>query len=317
MKLINSNKWFITRDKCPVCGSDDSKTIYQTKYDESPVKDYLESFYNPQGKVEFEYLKDAFYILNECTACKAIYQRDIPDGVLMERLYEHWIDPKIITVEEKNHNLSYYTRYAQEVMQIVSYFKKEPGSLNFFDFGMGWGKWALMAKAFGCNSYGTEISNERIEFAKSNGIKVITWDEIPQCQFDFINTEQVFEHIAQPLETLKYLKTALKPDGILKISVPHADDIKARLKKMDWTAAKGTKYSLNTLAPLEHINLFNRASLIEMANIAGMEMVYIPLITQYRFSTDWGTPERIVKNILLPIYYNLFKKRNYVFLRKK
>jgi 2-polyprenyl-3-methyl-5-hydroxy-6-metoxy-1,4-benzoquinol methylase len=317
ISMVNKNDWFITRAECPICGSDACQTIYQHAYTESPIKDYLIDFYSVQGKTEFKYLEGATYVLNECGMCGGIFQRDIPNDILMERLYEHWIDPQIIAVEEQKHNLSYYTRYAQEIMQVISFLKKEPSTLSFFDFGMGWGKWALMAKAFGCNSFGTEISNERIAFAKSNGINVITWDQIPNQQFDFINTEQVFEHISQPLETLKYLMTALKPDGILKISVPFATNIDARLKRMDWTAAKGTTYSLNPLAPMEHINFFKRSSLIKMANEAGMEQVYIPLKTQYRFTTDWGTPERIAKNILLPIYYNLFKRRNYIFLRKK
>ena len=73
-----------------------------------------------------------------------------------------------------------------------------------------------MAKGFGCESYGTELSEERIKYASSNGIKVIAWNEIPKHSFNFINTEQVFEHIPNPLDTLIYLKDALKPMVYLK-----------------------------------------------------------------------------------------------------
>ena len=55
-------------------------------------------------------------------------------------------------------------------------------------------------------------------------------EQAENLRFDFINTEQVFEHISEPLETLKELKTLLKPGGIIKISVPTADDINRRLK---------------------------------------------------------------------------------------
>ncbi|HPD58019.1 MAG TPA: class I SAM-dependent methyltransferase [Smithellaceae bacterium] len=172
-----------------------------------------------------------------------------------------------------------------------------------------------MVKAFGCDSVGLELSTERIENAKLNGIKVITWNEIPDQRFDFINTEQVFEHIPEPLQTLRHLKTALKTDGILKISVPTANDINRRLKIMDWKAPKGTSNSLNPVAPLEHINYFTRSSLVTMASKAGMEEVFIPLKIQYRYSTDWGDFFKIAKNIFRPIYRNIFKRQNYAFLR--
>jgi 2-polyprenyl-3-methyl-5-hydroxy-6-metoxy-1,4-benzoquinol methylase len=118
----------------------------------------------------------------------------------------------------------------------------------FFDFGMGHGRWALLAKGFECQSYGTELTDELIEHAKSNGINVISWDEIPQYSFDFINTEQVFEHISKPLQTLHHLKKSLKDEGILKISVPPANDIDRRLKIMDWESPKYSRNSLNAVA---------------------------------------------------------------------
>lgn len=311
-----SNPWFARREECPACASGRFKAIYQSQYDEPPVKDYLSDFYSPQGMVEFEYLHGASYILCECNICGLIFQRDIPNETLMERLYEHWIDPhKVFSQQQEHDGLGYYSYYAQEIMQIISYFSKKPSSLCFLDYGMGWGKWALMAKAFGCDSYGTELSMERIQHAKSSGIKVIEWDEISQHRFDFINTEQVFEHIAEPLQTLRHLKNALKTDGILKISVPTANDIERRLRIMDWKSPKGSRNSLNPVAPLEHINFFRRASLAKMAVEAGMEEVFIPAKLQYRFMTDWGGVKRIAKNLLLPLYRNILRKQNYVFFR--
>jgi 2-polyprenyl-3-methyl-5-hydroxy-6-metoxy-1,4-benzoquinol methylase len=311
-----SNPWFKRRKICPACSSEKFRTIYNSPYDEGPVKNYLVDFYSPQGLVEFEYLDGASYFLCECDVCGLIFQRDIPNDILIERLYEHWIDPeKVFPQRQKEDHLKHLPGYAQEIMQIIAHINREPSSLCFFDFGMGWGEWALMAKAFRCDSYGTELSLERVKYARTNGIKIIEWEEIPQYQFDFINTEQVFEHIPEPLQVLRHLKTALKPDGILKIRVPDANDIERRLKIMDWKAPKGSRDSLNPVAPLEHINCFRRASIVRMAKEADMEEVLIPLKVQYRYITDWSKPKRIVKNILLPIYRNLLKKQNHVFLR--
>lgn len=260
----------------------------------------------------------AKYTLNECNSCGLIYQKEIPNDELMYILYEKWVDPKTVFDQHaKTADLSYYSYYAQEVMQLIAFFKKVPSELKFYDFGMGWGNWARMAKAFGCDSYGTELSPSRIEYAKSHGIKIIGSDEVPEHQFDFINTEQVVEHIPQPLETIFHLKKSLKPSGLLKISVPNGDDIKRRLRVMDWTAPKGSKNSLNPVSPLEHINCFNRSAIIRMANLVGLEPVRFPISLQYAHSTNWIRVKPVIKNILRPIYRNILQKGIYMFFRHK
>lgn len=307
--------WFVQRDMCPVCESDAFRGVYECRYDDPPISEYLIDFYSPQGEVELEYVAGASYLLCECQSCAALFQRYIPNNALMERLYEHWLNPwKALGHGQENEGIEFYAEYAQEVMQIIAFIGKMPATLDFLDFGMGWGQWSLMAKAFGCRSAGTELSEVRIEYARSNGIPCIGWEEIAQHRFDFINTEQVFEHIPEPLETLRYLKKALKPNGILKVSVPPAHDIGKRLITMDWKAPAKSRRSLNAIAPLEHINCFTRTSLSTMAARAGMREVQIPIRTQYAYSTGWCGPKRIARNLIRPVLRNRFRRQNYVLL---
>jgi SAM-dependent methyltransferase len=178
---------------------------------------------------------------------------------------------------------------------------------------MGWGEWVLMAKALGCDAWGTELSKERIRHAQSNGIKVVSWQEIPRHDFDFINTEQVFEHIARPLETLSHLCKALKPGGVIKISVPTASDIKRRLRLLDWAADKESANSLNPIAPLEHINFYRRKSLLRMAGIVGLREVRMPLTACYQALFVSLSVETTLKNLLRPIYRNVLQRQNCLF----
>lgn len=319
--LVENNMgtpYFVDRTICPACKSPEQHNIYRCDFTKSPIREYLDSFYSPQGYIEYEYLEGAVFSLNECKGCGLIYQEQIPNDELMERLYEKWIDPEMAfqrhLTGDDLHVLSYY---AQEIMQLVAYFGKDPNELTFLDFGMGWGKWLRMAKAFSCDAYGVELSKRRIEYAKSNGVEVLSWDELPKHQFDLINTEQVFEHIPQPLDTLMYLKRSLKHDGIIKISVPNGSVMGRRLKVMDWTASKGSRNSLNPVAPLEHINCFDRGAIIRMADIVGLETVYLPILSQYQFTTGWCRPKRIIKNLLLPFYRNIFRRGTYLFFRLK
>lgn len=311
-----SNQYFVTRQACPGCKSIDTKTIYQKPFDKPPISDYLTDFYSSRGKIEFEFLSGSDYILDECTNCRMIFQKEIANDDLMSRLYENWLNPeKTFNEHQKRDGLSHYAFYAQEIMQMIAYFNKRPSQLKFFDFGMGWGRWAMMAKAFGCEAYGSELSKDRIEYAKSNGITVIEWNQFPEYQFHLINTEQVFEHIPEPLETLLHLKKALIPGGLLKISVPTANDIERRLKIMDWKAGKYGKNSLNAVAPLEHINFYRRQSIVKMAEIAGLKEVLIPVKTQYQYTSEWTGLRKIAKNFYNPISKNVFKKLNYLFFQ--
>jgi len=238
----------------------------------------------------------------------------------MKKLYEEWIDPqKSFNKRIMENKLVFETclEYAQEIMILMEYFKYLPKKLKFFDFGMGWGRWCLIAKAFGCDVYGNELSDTKITYVKGLGIKVITYNKIPKFQFDFINTEQVFEHIPNPLETLQHLIKSLNRYGLIKISVPDGSDIKRNLKILNWKAPKGSKDSLNPVSPLEHINCYNRNSIIKMADKVGLELVNIPIKTQLAYTLRWNSLRSSIANILKPIRKNIFNKGTYLFFRLK
>lgn len=264
--------------------------------------------------MDFNYLQGADYHLSACQDCTMIFQREVPGDHLMEVLYEEWIDPKKVFLEhQRTDRLKKYTHYAEEIATMIAFFKAVPSSLKFLDFGMGWGSWAQMAKALGCNAYGTELSQQRIDYAMANGVKIMTWDDIPAGNFDFINTEQVFEHLSAPLETLLHLKQGLNKNGILKISVPTVKDIDRRLELMDWKAERKSKNSLNGLAPMEHINYFKTNSLIKMADIAGMAAIEIPSKHHHMFTPRGKGLGHIFKETFFPKKRN----KNYMFFRVK
>ena len=159
-----NNKYFVIRENCPACGSSDSRELYSCGFLQSPIREFLESFYSPQGKVEFEYLNGANFILRECNNCGMIYQKEIPNDFLMKKVYEEWIEPqKVFELDLDKEDIAYFFYYAQEVISIITFFKTEPSQLKFLDFGMGWGKWCQMAKAFGCGSYKTDGNNVAIQ----------------------------------------------------------------------------------------------------------------------------------------------------------
>lgn len=282
------NNHFIKRLQCPVCQSDNLKVLYTESYESDLIKNYLDDFYNPQGGVEHEYLVGTDFSLQKCSNCDLVYQENVPNDDLMFRLYEQWIDPNIVCEARDKLPLWYYESYANQLLDLVSFFNKPPNNLEYLDFGMGWGKWCLMAKAFGCQVYGLELSKERIAYAKRNGIKVLDETDLNTHQFDYINTDQVFEHIPNPLQVLHDLVALLKPEGIIKISVPNGNQVEHLLETMDWSAKKGHQNSLNVVAPLEHINCFKTKTIMILAEACNLELIEVPRARQnYRSKTDF------------------------------
>ncbi|MFK8068879.1 MAG: class I SAM-dependent methyltransferase [Gammaproteobacteria bacterium] len=318
-----SNPQLEVRTHCPVCRSRDHDELARLSYDNHRFSNFIKLQYSRVGPgIDMNYLEGEDYVLRKCAACELIFQAYIPNDDMMEMLYETWIDPEITRINHlRQDKLEHFSRYANEICMLVEHIDAPIAELRFLDFGMGWAKWSLMAKAFGVESWGSELSEKRIENAEKLGISICTWDDIPGRDFHLINTEQVFEHIPSPLDTLKHLREGLSSNGLLKISVPGYINPLSKLDALDWKdgIAKGSKEDLNPVFPLEHINCYSYKTLETLADKAGMKIVKIPLLTQYKYGGSFvgaGVGDA-VKKVMRPFYRNYMRRQNYVFLTAK
>ena len=305
-----SNPYFVERTLCPACKSGATTTLYSKDYSDPKIRRYLSEFYSSQGKIELDYLEGASFTVDECMECELVYQREIPNAFLMTKLYDEWIDPERAAVQFRtgeNRNVvgvadvDYYSKLALEVARLVAYFNRLPSDLHLLDFGMGWGDWCRTAKAFGCQSYGTDFSSSRTHALSGSEISVVSSEELGELRFDFVNTEQVFEHLAEPYEVLSGLVGSLRQHGLIMISVPDGARVKHVLRELDWMTGSKDEDSINMISPLEHINCFSRKSLIRMAHAVGLKPITLPLGIEYRY-TVFGQPGPVmVKNLLRPV----------------
>ena len=272
--MMKMNHWFTNRDCCPACNGKVVTQLLALPYLDPAIKIYLESFYNSQGSIDFSYLHDVDYIISKCVVCNLIFQKNIPSDELMEILYGKWIDPlKVFYLKDGCKDIEYFLNYSKQIANVIKYFGKKPKDLVFLDFGMGWGHWCRVAKSYHCKVYGNELTTSRIQYAKNEGIEVISKEDISKTKFDFINIDNVFEHISTPLEVLAYLKKSLKPDGLIRIYVPNGLNIENKIRNFKLAKIKLGK--INEIAPLEHINCFNHESLIEMGKRVGLREVRV------------------------------------------
>ncbi len=266
--------------------------------------------------IEYEYLGNSNYILKECINCTLVYQEEIPSAFLAKKIYDEWLDVETVSeFDDEKIRTEKSVRHSRQIERVIEYLGASPNELNFLDFGMGLGTWCRLARRFRCNVYGTDISEDRMGYVETSDIKVISYDDIPSYRFDFINSNQVLEHVAEPLEILLHLSQALKQRGVIKIAVPNGWDIKRRLEiwnldklafseKSENPFLEESDNSLNPVSPFEHINCFNYDALVMMAKRARLTPVSIP----DRFSEQFSAKrkfKRLVRAIIRRYLYLL------------
>ena len=201
-----------------MCDSSPGRTLYRCRFEDQPIRDYLLGFYPGFDDADFAMLAGGELVIEECAHCACVWQRFAPGDELLTTLYESWAagDGGL----ERHDDLAYHRAAAEEVLLALGLAGRRPSEVSVLDFGMGWGRWPRLAAAFGMRAYGVELSATQAAYADTQGVTVLALDELPDETFHFINTEQVFEHLVEPRQTLQRLARSLAPGGWIKIAVP-------------------------------------------------------------------------------------------------
>lgn len=304
----------VEREICPACESRVYSTLFRAGFDDSRIRTFIvRKFRNPDRIVEL--LSGGCYELCKCASCTLIFQRYILSDEYTSKLYDEWLiddDAEHELSKEKlpARQLAYF---ANEVLTIGRLLKRPHHEVKVLDFGLGRGWWCRMAQAFGFDAYGTDLAMRLVEEARSKGINAIGVQDLRERHFDFINTEQVFEHLARPLEVLRQLRGALGNAGVIKISVPEGRGLEKRIPLMDWSAPRWDRRYLLAATPLIHVNTFTQRSISAMARRAGLNALEVPIRYQYSLC-DTSSLRTIGRSLLRPLYRRT-KGSNYVFLQ--
>lgn len=318
-----SNANFVERTCCPTCGSNRLREVYRCRYLEPPIWQFL-NFYYAQAKGLASLLEGAEFRLDECLECSLVFQRHVGTPRLLGVLYDEWLNSAYQSDQDRVMREALAaprrSRDGHEIFAVSSTLGKAPSDLSVLDFGMGWAFWCRVALSLGCRTYGFDLSEKRREYGAQHGVQVVSYGEISRLSVDFINTEQVFEHLSQPYEDFRVLAHALKPNGILKVAVPEGRDIRRRLARADWFAPKYSRCSLNPVHPLEHVNCHSLRSLTIMAGRAGLVRVPIPLRSYFSFVRQRGamprSPLAFAKSVMRPAYHRFSPNNLYVWFQR-
>ena len=284
------------RNSCPACKDIKFKKIYSLSYNSKKMISFLDTYY--KGLIPIYRLDSFEYKLLECQNCDLIFQEQIPDKKFSQELYENYIDKEDSLLKKSSYEKKYYKKLHYEINLIKGILKKNSEEISILDYGAGWGFWLKFFKKNNFNVYAYEVSETRINFLKKNNIQLISDITNTDTKFDFIYSEETFEHITNPKETLINLSKILKVGGFIMLRFPSSFLFKYKLND-------SYKPTTDCAHPLEHINLLKRKSFKKM--ILGSDLEIIDLKSKFNFSI-----RNFLKDIKNILYFDsiLIKKTN-------
>ena len=299
------------RARFPACLSDSVSTLYEEPYTGPGVANYLKRHYKGRASNATD---DCVYVLCSCNACGLAFQKYVPGDSLVAELYNTWIPG---TEQERTSfdlKLDHYRYLSEQVQFFIQHFGVTPGELDVLDFGFGWADWSRMAMGFGCNVWGVELSEDRANYGRSVGVRVVDLEALPADKFYFVNTEQVFEHLTDPRGVLEKLVASTVPGGLIKISVPNA---KTALRKL----SRGNFGDLAPqdqmpIAPLEHVNSFSPESLAEFGRTLGLKPMRPGFRQLYNSASGLLEMKTLARTLARPVYRHLFPRSTFAYFTK-
>jgi len=308
------NIQFEKRNKCPICNSLESIEIFSIPYSHEVMRRYLADSYEIDLE-EFELISEGIpYQVQKCCSCGSLFQLFQPNLNLLLKIYDQYINSDESLKRKKFPSNDTLWLYSGEMSLLSSLINKGVADTKLLDYACGWGIWAKVAKGWGYDVSTLELSQSRSRHLQLAGITVINSliDKIEY--FDFINCDQVFEHLCNPIVNLTEINKSLKSGGVVKISIPYSP--------VSWLSTwslarfgKGKGTLPDIMAPLEHLNYCNRKGLRILAEHAGFEVINISLFDYFlHFKIIGSSFSTTIKNIARPFYRYFFA--NVIFLRK-
>jgi SAM-dependent methyltransferase len=150
---------------------------------------------------------------------------------------------------------------------------------TILDIGCGTGAFLRTLRGGAWRLHGLEISKHEAAIARTSaGADVFVGDPLdapfaPES-FDVITCFHLLEHVYQPLELLKRVRTWLKPGGFLYVILPNIDSWEARIFRTYW-------YGLELPRHLFH---FSPSSLKRAVNSVQMRTVKLHTLSEDSFS---------------------------------
>jgi 2-polyprenyl-3-methyl-5-hydroxy-6-metoxy-1,4-benzoquinol methylase len=194
------------------------------------------------------------YDFYRCRRCRHLFVYPLPAAELISRYYG---------------NSAFYDDALQQERRMIRDARSRLGLLSrlarryridkeLLDIGCASGIFMRQAFHSGWHTTGIEMSPPLVSLARSQGLEVIHARIEEACierSFGVITAWEVLEHCLDPVSLMQRLRSLLRPGGLLAVSTPSSTGIMARVLR--------SRFPM--LCPPEHLRLFSRSSLMQLA----------------------------------------------------
>lgn len=200
--------------KCIVCGNNKFKTLVR-----------MDSHYNPTIKN---------LQISKCTKCGLVLMNPQPGQEVIKTFYQDCLFERKRKKRFVNRIKNIY-----EYSRLKNILKLKPNAKNVLDVGCANGSFLKICKRVGLDVYGTEISENAVEYCKKtlktqniflgdvNGVRNVK-------KIDVITLWDVFEHLRKPGEYLEHIYKILNSDGLLVIQTMDIASWSYKISKKNW-----------------------------------------------------------------------------------
>jgi 2-polyprenyl-3-methyl-5-hydroxy-6-metoxy-1,4-benzoquinol methylase len=223
------------------------------------------------------------YTINECDGCGVLFSDPLPTEAQLLAFYQGFLHKKPSAAALEG-EIKKDVRALRELLDL-----EQGAGLQFLDHGGGTGVTFAAAKRLGFDAFFNDVDQQSIDFVRDqHGL-----DEdhcIPdlsktQQRFDVIVSDNVIEHVPDPIAVLRELVAVLRPGGFLVIKTPWAkaseqlfypktvvEYAKVVAERSGWAAALQMPLSARVWCcdPPRHLYGFTSESLIAAAKSAGV-----------------------------------------------
>lgn len=164
-------------------------------------------------------------------------------------------------------------QFANGFLRAVERHYRAAAPLKLLDFGCGYGGMLRLLGSRDVIPHGFDMSPAQRKIASASGAKIFgSTDEVAAAgPFDLIVFTEVLEHLADPRDTLRFLKEVSKPGALLAITVPDIPPSFVQSSMAEFAATGTLPLVFN---PLVHVNHFSPATLRQMLREEGFTVLH-------------------------------------------
>jgi 2-polyprenyl-3-methyl-5-hydroxy-6-metoxy-1,4-benzoquinol methylase len=279
--MYNSNILSV-QAPCKSCGRVDSKILYKSQ-------------------------RYAF-LVGQCSNCELIYVLDDIKEEKLKEMYSH--EPSFEDFLHATNNKIIHKTYHKTLDEICR-IRRQADAFNhpkLLDIGAGSGEFLNIARDYGFDIYGTELSSAAIRLSAERfqvQLSPLSLEEDRRSGFfDAITMLGLMEHVLNPLNMLKEAFRLMRGGGILYIYTP----VQCLYDRIGTWIARfgGWTRLMDRRITMAHLQLFSLKTMSHMVNQAGFELLSMEMVCEYNLNLtcyleSLGVPMKIRKGLATTI----------------